>query len=108
MPNTKDAIQLIILNIISITGDTIFPNKPVIHKIMNANCNILVLTVSHSFTLYGIIFLNIFSPSNGGNGIRLNTPRPILTVIAYPIIVNKINPTLVLTNLQKNFQLKNF
>ena len=41
-----------------------------------------VFLVSQARTLPGIIFLNIFSPSNGGNGIKLNTPRPILTIIA--------------------------
>ena len=42
---------------------------------------------NQAFTLYGKIVLNIFEPSNGGTGIKLNTPKPMSTIMVDCIIV---------------------
>ena len=60
--------------------------------------------MNHDFALYGNIGKNIFEPSNGGNGIKLNTPSPMFIVTIYPIIAIIIIPTL----LKKNPVLANF
>ena len=41
--------------------------------------------MNHDFALYGNIGKNIFEPSNGGNGIKLNTPSPIFIDIVLDI-----------------------
>ena len=38
-------------------------------------------SINHLLAFIGKKCANIFEPSNGGNGIKLNTPKPILTII---------------------------
>ena len=61
-----------------------------------------MLFSNHVFALYGRKCIRIFDPSNGGNGIKLNTPNPIFTLIAI-CNVKQINiPTVVNTKVDAN------
>ena len=66
------------------TGDMMMLAIPVIHMTTNMMQNICSLFLNHCFALYGKNGIMIFDPSNGGNGIRLNTPSPMLIDIAAP------------------------
>ena len=60
--------------------------------IRNIIYKILWLFSYHSCAPVGNIASNIFEPSNGGNGIKLNTPSPTFIEIVYEIIVIIIVP----------------
>ena len=76
-----------------IAGDMIIPANPVIHNTTNIIENICSLFTNHSFALYGKNGIIIFDPSNGGNGIKLKTPKPILVDIVADINNIIIPPT---------------
>ena len=69
-----------------IIGDIMILAIPVIHITTNMMQNICSLFLNHCFALYGKNGMMIFDPSNGGNGIRLNTPSPMLMDMAAPNI----------------------
>ena len=71
----KFVIPLFIAEII---GLTIIPKIPTIHNATNIISNIWLCESIQFLALYGKKCIKILEPSNGGNGIRLNTPSPIL------------------------------
>ena len=54
----------------------------------------LSLLMKNSFALYGNIGIITFEPSNGGSGIKLNIPSPILIEIVVRIMLIIIEPAL--------------
>ena len=50
------------------------------------------LFINQYFAFDGNIGWIIFDPSSGGNGIKLNTPKPIFTIIALNITANVTCP----------------
>lgn len=81
-----------------ITGEIIIPVIPVIHNTTNNIENNCSLLINHVLTLVGKNGIIIFEPSNGGNGIKLKTPKPILIDIVDEISNNITFPTVEVKN----------
>ena len=82
----KFVIPLFIAEII---GLTIIPKIPTIHNATNIISNIWLCESIQFLALYGKNPLNIFEPSSGGSGIRLNTPNPIFIATILCIMLTR-------------------
>ena len=76
-----------------IIGDIIIPAIGVIQIIKNAIYKIFSLFLYQALAFSGNNAIKIFDPSNGGNGIKLNTPNPTFIIMQYFKICANANPT---------------
>ena len=94
----KEPKFIIPVDIRFITGEIIIPVIPVIHNTTNNIENNCSLLTNHVLALAGKNGIIILEPSNGGNGIKLNTPKPILIDIVAEINNKTTFPTVEVTN----------